>query len=189
MALAKVADEQLLQRIHAGDERAFAELVRKYESRVAATVHGMLGSCPEAEDVGQETFIRFFSSLHRFRGESSVATYLVRIAINLSLNELKRLKRKRIIFTKNIEQAGEDVLDSDSFEQTETGQLVQKVLLSLEPEFRAVVTLRLIDGLSTAETAQVLSVPEGTVLSRLSRAQKKMSRAIKELTESKKILI
>jgi RNA polymerase sigma-70 factor, ECF subfamily len=187
MVLAKVADEQLLQRIHTGDQKAFEALVRKYESRVAAAVHGMLGSCPEAEDVGQETFIRFFSSLHRFRGESSIATYLVRIAINLSLNELKRLKRTRSIFAKNIEQVREEVLDSDSFEHSDAQQMVQKALLTLEPEFRAVVTLRLIDGFSTAETAHILAVPEGTVLSRLSRAQKKLMRAIKEISEYEKI--
>ena len=54
----------------------------------------MLGRCPEAEDVGQETFIRFYNNLNNFRGEASVGTYLTRIAIYLSLNELKRRQRK-----------------------------------------------------------------------------------------------
>jgi len=65
---------------------------------VAATVIGMLGHCPEAEDIGQETFIRFYKSLDKFRGDASVGTYLTRIAINLSLNEIKRRRRQRKFF-------------------------------------------------------------------------------------------
>ena len=65
---------------------------------------GMLGHCTEAEDIGQETFIRFYKSLNRFRGESSISTYLTRIAINLSLNEIKRRQRHRKYFSNTSEE-------------------------------------------------------------------------------------
>ena len=87
------SDLELTRRARDGDDHAFRELVDRYESRVAATVVGMLGPGPDAEDVGQETFIRFHAALGRFRGEAALGTYLTRIAINLSLNASKRRQK------------------------------------------------------------------------------------------------
>ena len=81
-----ISDDRLIERSRNGDSQAFQLLVEKYEGMVAATVIGMLGRGPEAEDVGQETFIRFHGALERFRGDSTVGTYLTRIAINQSLS-------------------------------------------------------------------------------------------------------
>ena len=64
--------------------------MRRYERPIAATITGMLGRCDEVDEIGQQVFIRFYEALPKFRGDSSVKTYLTRIAINLSLNELKR---------------------------------------------------------------------------------------------------
>lgn len=170
-----MTDEKLIQAFRTGSENAFTELVRRYESRVAATVIGMLGKCPEAEDVGQETFIRFYNGLKKFRGDSSVGTYLTRIAINLSLNELKRRKRKRMLF---LQRPPEDKIDISNTEtqNTYTGEkeIIQSALQKLEPKFRSVIVLRLMDGYSVKETAEILNIPTGTVLSRLSRAQMKL---------------
>jgi RNA polymerase sigma-70 factor (ECF subfamily) len=88
-------DERLIIQSKAGDVAAFKELVQRHEGKVAGVVKSMLGSTPEAEDVGQEVFIKFYESLDKFRGDSMVSTYLVRIAINLSLNELKKRKRNQ----------------------------------------------------------------------------------------------
>ena len=87
------SDETLLAGARAGDDRAFASLVERYEARVAATVVGMLGPGDEAEDVGQETFIRLYRYLDRYRGDASLGTYLTRIAMNLSLTALRKRKR------------------------------------------------------------------------------------------------
>ena len=77
-------NEQLAAAARDGDMDAFRMLVEKLEPRVAATVIGMLGPGPDAEDVGQETFVRFYRALNSFRGDSSVVTYVTRIAINLA---------------------------------------------------------------------------------------------------------
>src|SRR5215212_1206259 len=92
------SDADLIARARDGDDRAFAMLVERYESVVAATVIGMLGRGDDADDVGQETFIRFHRALDSFRGESSLKTYLVHIAMNLSLNALKRRRRSLLRF-------------------------------------------------------------------------------------------
>ena len=173
-AAASLPDEDLIARVRGGDTAAFRYLVERYEDRVATTVKSMLGHTAEAEDVGQETFIRFFRALSSFRGDSSVSTYLNRIAINLSLNALKRRKRFLSRFTQAEEEFDFPPLAPHEIDASEKKQLVQKALDALPPSFRSVVVLRMIDGYSTKETAEMLNLPLGTVLSRLSRAQDKM---------------
>jgi len=176
------SDEQLIKAARQNDEKAFMEIVTRYEGRVAATVIGMLGNCPEAEDVGQETFIRFHRALGSFRGESSVATYLTRIAMNLSLNELKRRKRRLSLFAGNTPERLDMISDRKSANTAfEAKEAIEHALRRLKPEYRAVLVLRLIDGFSTEETARVLEIPVGTVLSRLSRAQKKMREILRPI--------
>lgn len=178
----KLNDQELITNARNGDSDAFKELIKKYEHQVAATVIGMLGYCTEAEDIGQETFIRFYNSLDKFRGDASVGTYLTRIAINLSLNELKRRKRQRKHFFSRSNDNIENVPDTkESNNKKEINELVRLSIQKLEPKFRTVLVLRLIDGYSTQETAQTLNLPVGTVLSRLARAQMKLKEILKPL--------
>ena len=182
--LKKSSDGELLRRSREADITAFGELVRRYEARVAATVIGMLGSGDEADDVGQETFIRFYHSLKNFREEASVGTYLTRIAINLSLNELRRRKRRRLLYrSTDIENESEEPATDDSSDGFDKREIVERALATLDPKFRAVVTLRLIEGYSTEETAELLGVPVGTVLSRLLRAQRKLQKMLHQYKE------
>ncbi len=170
-----LTDNQLVEAGRSGDDNAFRELIKRYESRVAATIIGMLGNCPEADDVGQETFIRFYKNLNKFRGESSVGTYITRIAINLSLNEIKRMKRRSIhLVTKKEEKLNEIPLEDLNNINNKNKELIQWAIGQLKTDFRSALVLRLIDGYSTTETAKILKVPVGTVLSRLARAKKKM---------------
>jgi RNA polymerase sigma-70 factor (ECF subfamily) len=178
----KLNDKELLKAARVGDNQAFRNLVKKYESKVAATVIGMLGVCNEAEDVGQETFIRFYKSLKSYRGEASLGTYLTRIAINLSLNEIKRRKRNESHMHKNPENKILEFPDlNNSFKQDEIKDFIQQALGQLDPKFRTILVLRLIDGYSTQETAQILKLPLGTVLSRLARAQQKLKQILRPL--------
>ena len=175
-----MTDHELIKKAKQGDRNAFEQIVKKYESRVAATVIGMLGQHQAAEDIGQEVFIRFYKYLHSFREDSGLGTYLTRIAINLSLNELKRRNRRQLFFKSTDENTNEmPVKTEDSLNDYESKEIVTHAVQKLEPAFRAVVVLRLIEGYSTEETAQLLKIPLGTVLSRLSRAQKKLKEILK----------
>lgn len=179
-----MTDHELIQKTRAGDAKAFEQLVKRYESQVAATVTGMLGKSDDADDVGQEVFIRFYKAIDRFREESGLGTYLTRIAINLSLNALKRRQRRWSLFKHTDDEVKAAMADpTDSFATIEKKEMVHMAIQKLEPEFRAVVVLRLIDGYSTAETAELLGVPQGTVLSRLARAQKKLRAILTPLIE------
>jgi len=175
-------DTELLARARKGDQTAFRELVDRYESIVAATVIGMLGRGPDAEEVGQETFIRFYRSLSRFRGDAKITTYLTRIAINLSLDTLRRRKRDESRFLSWNEKdtlPDELVVQGDQeLDARERKEYVQRAIQSLDPKHRAVVVMRMINGYSTKETAALLGIPTGTVLSRLSRAQDKLKQLL-----------
>jgi RNA polymerase sigma-70 factor (ECF subfamily) len=171
-------EEALLTRARSGDQAACRELVERHEAGVAGVVHGMLGAGDDADDVGQETFIRFFRSLDRFRGESSVRTYLQRIAINLSLNAIKRRQRggRRFLSLDDSDEAQHQpaARNTDSVDQAELHRVVHLALDQLSLLHRPVVVLRMIEGYSTRETAELLGLPEGTVLSRLARAMTRL---------------
>ncbi len=169
-------EAQWIRQAQAGDQNAFRKIVEQHQQRVRAIVQGMLGDTAEADDVAQEVFIKLHRSLSQFRGEAKLSTYLSRVAINLSLNELKRRKRKSRWLT-FIRTGGPEAGLSDHSadpERQEIRDALQKALQRLEPEFRAVVLLRLVDGYSVKETADILQLPEGTVASRLARAQQKL---------------
>jgi RNA polymerase sigma-70 factor (ECF subfamily) len=150
---------------------------------VARTIRGMLGDTVFTEDLGQEVFIKLYNSLSEFRGESKLATYIQKIAVNLTLNEIKRRKRFLSMFT----QKGSDeiyemeVTDDNTEEKREAKEIVGKALLGLDPKFRIIVTMRMLQGYSTKETAEILDLPLGTVLSRLSRAQEQLKEILQKL--------
>jgi len=179
-------DTALIDRARAGDEAAFRGLVERYESQVAATVVGMLGPGDEADDVGQETFMRFYQALSKFRGEAALGTYLTRIAMNLSLNAIKRRQRQRWRFWSRDDEKAPPEPSFDGRDERaaqECGQAVHAALARLKPDFRAVVVLRTLDGYSTKETAELLEIAEGTVLSRLSRGMKQLETILKNEVE------
>lgn len=172
-------EDKLLELSKQGNHKAFQHLVERFEKPIAMVVKGILGDCAEAEDVGQEVFIRFYKSIHQFNGKSTLKTYLTRIAINLSLNELK--KKKPTVNINNNEISLELMrkgTKSSNFEDTE---LVDMALKQLPPKHRSIVVLRLIEGYSVKETAKILKIPKGTVLSRLSRAQEKLKQILKPI--------
>ncbi len=174
----ELSDTDLITATLSGSSKAFGVLVARYERAVAAAVCGMLGRGDDADEVGQQVFIRFFDALAQFRGESSVKTYLTRIAINLSLNELERRKRRHER-TRPLEDFTETLSDTDTSPETSIqahldNNIVEQALMRLSEEMREVVVLRLMNGYSTEETAEMLAIPVGTVLSRLSLARKKL---------------
>jgi len=179
-----LTDLELIEEVKNGDQNSFREIVKRYEQTIANIITSMLGKSADAEDVGQEVFIRFYQAIHQFKGESKLGTYLTRIAINLSLNELKKRKRKNFWYSfsdvsdKNFNQIADAENQRDKFTEKE---LVNKGLQMLKPDYRIVVTLRYIEGYSTKETADILNIPQGTVLSRLSRGQEKLKNILGKL--------
>jgi len=164
----------LVKEVQQGNANAFEEIVNKYQKKIERTIYGILGDSEEAEDVGQETFIRFFKAINKFRGESSVGTYLTRIAINLSLNALKKRKRKLEIENALKEKSALNYYQDNENEKVENKEIIRQAIDVLPSKYKEVIVLRLMNNYSTEETAKVLQLPIGTVLSRLFRGQEKL---------------
>ncbi len=176
-------DEDLVRASIEGDKSAFGEIVRRYQGMVARTVKGMLGDTVYSEDIGQEVFVKLYYSLPEFRGEAKLSTYIQKIAINLTLNEIKRRKKFFSMFsqTGDNEMHEIDIADPDTGEKAEASEIVNKALMEMDPRFRIIVTMRMLQGYSTKETAEILELPLGTVLSRLSRAQEQLKSILKKM--------
>jgi RNA polymerase sigma-70 factor, ECF subfamily len=179
----RTEDDELIKASLNGNKLAFGEIVNRYQKMVARTVKGMLGDSVFTEDVGQEVFIKLFYSLPEFRGEAKLSTYIQKIAVNLTLNEIKRRKRFFSMFSQkaNNEMYEFEIADNDIEKRTEASEIVNKALLAMDPKFRVIVTMRMLQGYSTKETSEILDIPVGTVLSRLSRAQTQLRNILEKL--------
>lgn len=175
-----LTEYEIVKRAKLGHEDAVKEIIERHEQQVAATVIGILGFGPEVDDIGQETFVQFFRSLNKFRGDSRVGTYLTRIAINLSLNELKRRKRYvRFPMSDLQENICSYPNRTEQEKASDAKEIIRQGLQKLEPKFRTIIVLRLINGYTTREIAKMLRLPQGTVLSRLARGQAKLKEILK----------
>lgn len=169
------SDLELVEKTISGDLSAFTEIVNKYKSKVASTVNGMIRNPDDADDISQEVFIRFYKSINNFRGDASLGTYLTRIAINLSLNEIKRLKSRKSISLEKLYVENQEFKNKQTYIYSiDDKEIIQGAIQKLDPKYRSVLVLRLLENYSTEETGKILKIPIGTVLSRLSRAQMKL---------------
>ena len=165
-----------------GNNKAFEEIVDRYKGKIERIIYGMLGNNQDTEDVGQEVFIRFYYSINQFKGESELLTYLTRIAINLSINELRRRKRKVFNLKKYLKEV--EISNEPNFlKRIEISEFIDKAIMNLTPKLRSVVVLRFLNSYTIDEISDTLKIPEGTVRSRLCRAQEKLLKVIKPMLE------
>ncbi|MEO5800033.1 MAG: RNA polymerase sigma factor [Gemmatimonadales bacterium] len=168
-----------------GDEVAVRHLVQEHEGAIATTVTAMLGAGDDAEDVGQETFVRFLRSLPNYRGDAAVRTYLTRIAINLSLDVLARRRRRlgwlRLGTSGDRDEPTVAAIGPEEIDREDRRRQIRIAVAALDPNHRAVVVLRILEERSTRETAELLGVPEGTVMSRLKRALARLAITLEPL--------
>jgi RNA polymerase sigma-70 factor (ECF subfamily) len=168
-------ERALLARARRGDGEAFASLVRRYDAMLRALAFRLLDDRQRMDDVLQEAYVKAFRALPRFRGESSVATWLYRIVYNACGDELRRLRRTPD--ERPLEEADAS-LGADPAERLSGAGGLAGALARLTPEDRAVVLLVDAFGASYDEAAVALGVPRGTVASRLSRARPALRRAL-----------
>ncbi len=172
----------LLERARAGDAAAFTELVEKYERKIYRLAKHITQNDEDAEDVLQETFLKAYSHLGSFEGQSKFYTWIVRIAVNESLMKLRKRKSDRTVSLDEPQETGGEetvtreiaVWDEDpeqKYSQEELREILDGAVNSLKPSFRTVFVLRDIEELSTEETAETLGISIPAVKSRLLRAR------------------
>lgn len=174
----------VIERVKSGDVNAFEALVLEHQNKVYSLALRMVGNEEDARDLSQEAFIRAFNSLSGFRGDSRFSVWLYRLATNICIDFL-RSRGKRRASSLNYEtddgDEGETELPDERFSpetvltRRELYASVNRGLESLSPEYRAIIVLREVNGLSYEEIGRTLKLEEGTVKSRLFRARKKLS--------------
>lgn len=177
-------DALLVKAFQKGDKKAFDELVIKHKDRIFNLCYRFLGDYEEANDSAQEAFVKAYGSLNTFRLESAFSTWLYRIAVNTCKNKLGsaayRAKRKTVsIDNPGNNEDGPLPMEIQNgtpsplarMEEKEKMALVQRALDTLPTEFKMVVTLRDVEGLSYEDIAEVTGLNLGTVKSRIARAR------------------
>ena len=163
-----------------GDRDAYAELVQAHQAKILRLCNSLLADTALAEDAAQETFLKAYQALSSFRGQSSFSTWLYRIASNRCLDLLRKRKRERTeSWEQLIEEAGEQLpslLQSppNAADSLANKELVQRLLSLLPPDYRLVLTLREMEGLSYEELACALHCSADAVKSRLRRARQEL---------------
>lgn len=168
-------DASLIAATLAGDSAAFGQLVGEYQDRLYNSLLRVLGSAEDAADIVQDAFVQAYTKLDTFRGTSAFYTWLYRIAFNLAMSHARK-GHKATSLDGMKALAGDEPMDGQPTAETgvlmqERAELVHAALAELNMEHRQIIVLREIDGLRYDEIAEILSLPVGTVRSRLFRAR------------------
>ena len=188
-------DLELVQRAREGDTRAFDALVVKYSPKLYGLVYNMTSHREDTHDLLQDIFAKAYRSLGKFRGNSSFYTWIYSIAVNMTLNFLKKRKRRTGLSLNDVDSGIEkDPALVDSGIQAnperqssihELQKRLNEAMMALSDSHRAVVTMFDIQGLPHAEIAKILKVSEGTVRSRLHYAHQQLQTHLQDLWEDR----
>jgi RNA polymerase sigma-70 factor, ECF subfamily len=175
-------DSAVVTAFLAGEERAFSELVERYQTRLLNFIYRTIGDRDRAEDLVQEVFIRVYRHLHRFDRSKKFSTWVYTIASNLAKNELRNRSRNPLVLFQTMQGAGEDEdrplefedatsRPDDMYRKRHLRELVEDTVAKLPEHHRQVFVLRELEGKSYEEIAEITDCNLGTVKSRLNRAR------------------
>lgn len=170
----RLSDNELMADVGRGDERALAEILRRYQRPLVLYIGRILNDVERARDMAQETFFRIFRHARSYRTSARFATWLYHIARNIARDEL-RARRRRVILATSSDDAVESESEPfrDLSERLEMREAILHALADLSPRDRALVVLRDLEGFSYDEVAERVGLPIGTVKSGLSRARRR----------------
>jgi len=177
-------EASLVRSAQGGDAAAFTAIVRHYQRPVYRIAYGLTRNTADADDLAQETFVRAYHAIGRFRVGEPLYPWLARIATNLAFSLFRRRRRRPEAPLEPLMEAGRQwAADDDPVEdvaRSERGERVQKAFAQLSEEHQAVLALRVVQDLSYEDIAATLRIPPGTVMSRLSRARAELKRKLQE---------
>jgi len=186
-----LTEKELLAKLKDGDRDAFNILVEAYQQKVINLAYGMLSSQEDAYDAAQETFIRIYKNIGEFKGASSLSTWIYRICTNIC-NDMLR-KRSKVRGTISLDAEDEDnpvhrladdtPTPEQAVELSERQAAVRRAIAELSEEYRSVILLFDIEGLSYDEISAILNCPIGTIKSRLSRARANLKKILSQNRE------
>ncbi|MEO5618074.1 MAG: sigma-70 family RNA polymerase sigma factor [Candidatus Eisenbacteria bacterium] len=170
----------LVRSAQSGEAAAFTAIVRHYQRAVYRIAYGLTRNTADADDLAQETFVRAYQAIGRFRVGEPLYPWLARIATNLAFSLFRRRRRRPETSIEPLVESGRqwasDDDPSENLARSERGERVQKAFSRLSEEHQAVLALRVVQDLSYEEIASALRIPPGTVMSRLSRARAELKK-------------
>ncbi|TVR64754.1 MAG: sigma-70 family RNA polymerase sigma factor [Gemmatimonadales bacterium] len=192
--LGSLTDSQVVQCFLDGQERAFGELVDRYDNRLLNFVYRTVGDRERAQDLVQETFVRVYRHLHRFDQSKKFSTWIYTIASNLAKNELRNRSRNPLVLFQTIkknwdadhrplEWEDEKLKPDDLFRKRHVKDVVEKAVKELPEHHRLVFVLRELEGKTYEEIAEITDTNLGTVKSRLNRARNNFARIVAPMVD------
>jgi RNA polymerase sigma-70 factor (ECF subfamily) len=181
----ELADDEAVARVRAGDREAFASLLRRYQDKVYSIVSNYVGAGEDALDLTQEAFVKAYSQLPRFKGQSSFYTWLYRIAVNVSIDHMRKRSTRRSLSLEQVVESGVQIEGQASLDPQEAaerqalGDALREALDVLPERLRSVVIFHDVEGMTHEEIGQVLGCSVGTAKSRLSRARAELRRRLR----------
>jgi RNA polymerase sigma-70 factor (ECF subfamily) len=195
-AAADTSELALVQAAKKGDLEAFSQLVQLYDRNVFRIAQHITHNEEDAQDVVQEAFLKAYTNLDQFQGNSKFYTWLVRIAVNEALMKLRKRRTSKTVSLDDDVETEEGVMPREVadwgpnpeqlYGQTELGEVLKKTIQGLPPGFRTVFVLRDVEGLSTEETAETLGLSVPAVKSRLLRARLQLRERLGKFFNSRK---
>jgi len=195
-AQADVSELDLIRRCQAGDTEAFDELVTRNRTRVFSMIYNMVHSEQDAWDLAQDSFLKAWRSIKRFRGRSSFYTWIYRIVMNVTIDWLRKKHVKGAgaefddaTLLKEVDPASKTVPKAEAlpYETMERGEIrarIDQAIAQLSPEQRAVILMKEVEGMQYHEIAEALGCSIGTVMSRLFYARKKLQNLLRDVYEN-----
>jgi RNA polymerase sigma-70 factor (ECF subfamily) len=190
--LSLLSDEELIKRFQRGDEDAFTQLVRRFKDPLTNYVYRFLGEVDRANDVVQETFLRLYHYRQAYTRDAKFATWLYKVASNITKTELRReyVSRRYLVHGISVDSDGEwssdEFLDRDStpdlqVDTTLKMRLVQQALMQISAAYREVVILRDIQQMSYEEITEITGLGLGTVKSRINRGRAQLQKLLRDI--------
>jgi RNA polymerase sigma-70 factor (ECF subfamily) len=195
-AQADVSEIELVKRCQQGNTAAYDELVVRYRTRIFGMIYNMVHNEQDAWDLAQDSFIKAWKSIGRFRGKSSFYTWIYRIVMNVTIDWLRKKQIKGggaefddAIQLKEVDPAAKtapkpDVMPFERMQRSELREKIDNAIAQLSPEHRAVILMKETEGMQYHEIAEALGCSIGTVMSRLFYARKKLQNLLKEVYEN-----
>ncbi len=184
MSDASPPDDDLIARSARGDQKAFAEIIRRYQRSVYRVAYALTRNTSDADDLAQETFVRAWGAIGRFEIGQPLYPWLARICTNQAFSLFRHRKRRPETPIEPLVEAGHQWgVDDDPADHTarsERDESIRECFAELPPEYQAVLALRVMQDLSYDEIARTLNVPIGTVMSRLSRARVELKKRMQQ---------
>lgn len=184
--MAFINDQHYINQIIEGNTNAFSVLVNQYKDLVFTLTYKMLKNKEEAEEVSQDTFIKIFNSLNKFKGESKFSTWIYKITYNTCLDKLKKNKKdNNVVYIEDFKEHQVNAIQNiiESIDEKERNQKIQECLQLLPSEEAFLLTLYYFDDQSTEEIAKVIDCNANNVKIKLYRTRKKLASILKEQLE------